>query len=870
MDNQKGSQNNLLKNMPDGFAYFQVLTDEKDKPIDYICLQVNPAFTKLTGFDKDTVLGEKLTDFYPGLEKLDIDLLGIYNQLLKTGKPVHIEIYFEYIRSWLEITVYLDKPSYVATVFKDITNRKKTEEALRDSESKHRFLAENASDVIWTTDLELNYTYISPSAERISGYSLEEILTLSPAKILTPSSFKKATELLAQELTAEQVRQADHDRAKVIEVEQICKDGSTVWVELNVSFIRDQDGNPAGLMGVTREISARKKAEEKLLAEKHEKEVIINNLSEQVTFMDPEMRVIWTNAKVKEQHDLDETDYKGQICYDLFYHQSAPCPDCPVVETLQTGKTCSGIHKSPDHKFWQVTGVPIHDQQGLLIGVMSASLDITDLVTSQQALQESYSLLRIAGKTARFGGWSLDLNTNQVSWSDQVAIIHEMPVDYSPSINEAISFYAPEWRDKINEVVNNCVEKSAPFEEELEIITAKGHRLWVRSSGEAVKDEKGNIVKIQGSFQDISEQKKIEAALRESEERLDLAMTVKNEGLWDWNLLTNETFFDNRYYTMAGYQPEEFPQHFASWTERVHPDDLPLAQQAIENYLDSKTDIFDVDFRFKKKDGQWMWINGKGMIFGRASDGKPLRMVGTHTDITERKKAEEALKLQARERAAVDTFTYSVSHDLQAPLRRIEGFSEMLLEEFPDQANDNFRDYLKRIITQISSMKALTDALRQLSKIVSHDIEKEEVNLSALTRSQLDKLKYKEPGRRLEAIVEPKLIAEGDTELLNVLLANLLDNAWKFTAGLEKALIEFGSIEQDGCTIYYLKDNGAGFDMSHADKLFIPFHKLHSEKDYPGIGIGLNLVYRIISRHGGEVWAEGKMGEGATFFFTLP
>ncbi len=736
MDNQQSSQNNLLKNMPDGFAYFQVLTTEKDKPIDYMCLQINPAFTKLTGFAKDSVLGKKITDFYPGIEKLDIDLPGIYNQLLKTEKPVHIENYFEYIKSWLEITVYLDKPGYVAIIFKDITNRKEIEE--------------------------------------------------------------------------------------------------------------------------------------KLWAEKHEKEVIINNLVEQVTLMDSQMRMIWTNAKVKERHNLDETDYKGERCYDLFHDQSAPCPDCPVVETLRTGKACSGIHKSPDHKFWQVTGIPICDQRGILIGAMSTALDITDLITSQRALQESYSLLRIAGKTARFGGWSLDLKTNQTSWSDQVAIIHDMPAGYSPSLNEAINFYAPEWRDRISEIVKNCAEKGISFEEELEIITAKEHRIWVRASGKAVQDEKGNIVKIQGSFQDINEQKKIEAALRKSEERLDLAMTVKNEGLWDWNLLTNETYFDDRYYTMAGYQPEEFPQNFTSWAKLVHSDDLPLAQQAIEAYLDGKTDIFDVDFRFKRKDGQWMWINGKGLIFARSSDGKPLRMVGTHTDITKRKKAEEALKMQARERAAVDTFTYSVSHDLQAPLRRIEGFSEMLLEEFPDHANDKIRDYLQRIITQIGSMKALTDALRQLSKIVSRDIEKEEVDLSVLTRSQLDKLKYKEPGRRIEAIVEPKLIAEGDTELLSVLMANLLDNAWKFTAGLEKALIEFGTIEQDGRTIYYLKDNGAGFDMGHADKLFIPFHKLHSEKDYSGIGIGLNLVYRIISRHGGEVWAEGKVGEGATFFFTLP
>ncbi len=232
-------------------------------------------------------------------------------------------------------------------------------------------------------------------------------------------------------------------------------------------------------------------------------------------------------------------------------------------------------------------------------------------------------------------------------------------------------------------------------------------------------------------------------------------------------------------------------------------------------------------------------------------------------------KTQEALKLQARERAAVDTFTYSVSHDLQAPLRRIEGFSEALLEECPDELSDQARDYLNRIVTQVGSMKNLTDALLQLSRVVSREIDRETVDLSALARAKLENLQYEEPERRLKLVVAPGLIAEGDLELLNLMLSKLLDNAWKFTSGVEEARIEFGRTRQDGRTIYHLKDNGVGFDMNHAEKLFTPFQKLHSEEDYPGIGIGLNLVYRIISRHGGEIWAEGEVDKGATFYFTL-
>jgi len=381
---QKDKQSDLLKNMPDGFAYFQVVTNENNNPIDFIFLQINPAFTKLTGFDEALVLGKKVAEIYPEIEKLDIDFPAIYRQLQETREPVQVESYFELFKSWFEITAYLDKLHYLAIFIKDITDRKNTEKSLRESAARYRLLAEHASDIIWTTDLDLNFTYISPSAEKISGYSIEEILSLSPDKILAPASFEKATETLLKNLAVEKAGQKDQNKTNILEVEQIRKDGSTVWVELNVSFIRDQDGNPTGILGITRDISARKQAEEKLRAEKQEKELIINNLTEQVAFLDPEMRIIWANSEVIEQHSLNSIDYEGQTCYKLYHQLNAPCPDCPVVEAIKTGEARHGIHKSPDDKYWQASAIPIKNEQEKLIGVINTALDITDLIVSKQ------------------------------------------------------------------------------------------------------------------------------------------------------------------------------------------------------------------------------------------------------------------------------------------------------------------------------------------------------------------------------------------------------------------------------------------------------------------------------------------------------
>jgi PAS domain S-box-containing protein len=274
------------------------------------------------------------------------------------------------------------------------------------------------------------------------------------------------------------------------------------------------------------------------------------------------------------------------------------------------------------------------------------------------------------------------------------------------------------------------------------------------------------------------------------------------------------------------------------------------------------------ELRLVSPDSSVFWARLDATLAEESAGENVCRVV--LSDITERKKAEEALRQQASERAAVDAFTYSVSHDLQAPLRRIEGFSEALLEECSNELSEKARDYLRRITRQIESMQIRTGALLKLSRVVSHSIENEEVNLSNLIRSHLEKLHYAEPARRVETIVAPEMIAIGDDDLLSVILENLLKNAWKFTAGVENARIECGKAEEDGRTIYFVRDNGVGFDQQYSTKLFTPFQKLHSETDYPGIGIGLNIVYRIITRHGGEIWAEGEPGQGACFFFTLP
>jgi light-regulated signal transduction histidine kinase (bacteriophytochrome) len=256
-------------------------------------------------------------------------------------------------------------------------------------------------------------------------------------------------------------------------------------------------------------------------------------------------------------------------------------------------------------------------------------------------------------------------------------------------------------------------------------------------------------------------------------------------------------------------------------------------------------------------------------------------MAELQTEVVERQQAEQraqnlnqGLKQAIVELTSVNSeleaFSYSVSHDLRAPLRSIDGFSQALLEDCYEDLGITGKDYLQRIRAATQRMGQLIDDLLNLSRVTRSDIQMETVDLSRLASHICSDLKQSQPERQVDCAIALGLLAQGDTHLLQVLLENLLHNAWKFSSGNLQAKIEFGAIAQEsGIPVYLVRDNGVGFDMVYNNKLFKPFQRLHGMHEFPGNGIGLATVQRIVRRHGGRVWAEGRIGGGATFYFTL-
>ncbi|HXB68468.1 MAG TPA: CHASE3 domain-containing protein [Candidatus Acidoferrales bacterium] len=396
-----------------------------------------------------------------------------------------------------------------------------------------------------------------------------------------------------------------------------------------------------------------------------------------------------------------------------------------------------------------------------------------------------------------------------------------------------------------------------------------------------MRDQAGKVVRWFGTSTDITAQRMTEDALRENQQRLRVAQQVARIGTFEWNLQTGVKQRTPELEAMYGLPPGGFDAGRRTWLDLVHPEDREQADRHMQEALE--TGSFEAEWRVNWPDGATHWLFGRAWVF-QGDTGKRSRMIGAVVDVTARKQAElevlringelerrvhdRTIQLEAANRE-LEAFAYSVSHDLRAPLRGIDGWSLALLEDYDSLLDEGARQYLNRVRSETQRMGHLIDGLLQLSRVSRGEMKFHRVDLTALANTIAARLRDSQPERSLEFVIEPELVASGDGRLLEIALTNLFSNAVKFTGARDQALIEFGRVEQDGEMAFYVRDNGAGFDMAHAGNLFGAFQRLHKASEFPGTGIGLATVQRVVRRHGGRVWADGCVNRGATFSFTL-
>ncbi len=377
--------------------------------------------------------------------------------------------------------------------------------------------------------------------------------------------------------------------------------------------------------------------------------------------------------------------------------------------------------------------------------------------------------------------------------------------------------------------------------------------------------------------------------LQASEERYRTLADSMPQIVWTANPDGGLDYYNQQWIDYTGMTLEQTSGW--GWQPVLHPDDLDECLRRWSRAVEMG-ESYETEYRFKRaSDGAYRWHLGRATP-ARDEDGRITKWYGTSTDIEEHKRTEQALhenqqqiqklnaelELRVVERTAelatankeLEAFSYSVSHDLRAPLRSIDGFSQALLEDYSGSIDAQGQNYLQRVRAASQRMAQLIDDMLNLSRVSRGEMRREQIDLSRMAREVLEQLQREEPERTVEIIIADNVNARGDERLLRIALENLLGNAWKFTSKQRSARIEFNVREGDaGEDVFFVRDDGAGFDMAYSDKLFGAFQRLHSVSEFEGTGIGLATVQRIIHRHGGRIRAESEVDRGATFYFTL-
>ncbi len=542
--------------------------------------------------------------------------------------------------------------------------------------------------------------------------------------------------------------------------------------------------------------------------------------------------------------------------------------DGPFVTPLSTDVHILSIRVAPEC-----------DASGQVYGGVGIVEDRTAFLEAEEQLRDTKERYVLAQRGTNEGLWDWDPNTRYLYLSSRLLSLLGLKSDTLRTTgDEWLKLIHPDDRAHYRaDVVAHLRGETDHFESEYRVADKDGKFHWVLARGLAHRNQQGRAVRIVGSIGDITARKLAEEQLK--------AERDFSRGLID-SLPAPFFLFDqrgrlvlwNRFVSeLTGLADSQLQN--AEAESLVIPEQEPVMGHRIESALVSGETTAEVMLRRSNQDPVPFLLIGRRVVL----EGKP-HIVGVGTDLTERKFAERAIKrlnteLERRvaERTSqlsaalneLESFSYSVSHDLRAPLRAIEGYSAILGSDYGDRLDDEAKELLRRVRAAVHRMGQLIDDLLTLSRVSRKELERRPVDLSLLAQGICEELRQQEPAREVRIDIAPHLQVEGDPSLMRTVLENLLGNAWKFTGRVEHPEIHFEATRHEGVDAFVIRDNGAGFDMRYRENLFRPFQRLHSDREFPGTGIGLATVARIVRRHGGEVWAEGKVGNGAALYFSI-
>ncbi|HKJ76999.1 MAG TPA: PAS domain S-box protein [Gammaproteobacteria bacterium] len=609
----------------------------------------------------------------------------------------------------------------------------------------------------------------------------------------------------------------------------------------------------------------------------------IEGMPDMVSVHDRDFRTIQVNQAFAEFFSQPDHALVGRPCYEIYRGLSEPCMHCPHRKAVDRRQSITEeVDASEAGVPLRITAIPLLDDSDDVIGSILIARDISNERETEQKYRTLFhnstdAIFVIALRDANgFGGF---LDVNQVA-IDRYGYTREEFLSLSPK-----DLAPPERRPELKGIADRQRHASDTVTFEWEHVAKDGSRIPVEIRSHQVLLH-GRPVFL-AVVRDITKRKAAEEAMAIRHEEVTSILSSVGDGVFGMDLQGRATYVNVAFEQQTGWREEEvIGKNTHQLLHHTRADGTPYPEEAcpVTRTIAAGTLERIENDVFWRKDGTSFPVDYTSAAF-RDRSGVLKGAVVVFRDITERKELEaqrlrhrEELEREVAERTAelravnqeLESFSYTVSHDLRGPLRTIDGYSQVMEEEYEDALDEEARGYLQRMRNAATRMTDLLDGLLVLSRVTRRELDNKEVDLSGLAAGIANDLSESAPERPVTWQLEPGLTACGDPSLLHVLLQNLFGNAWKFTKERAPAVIEFGRTGTERGEAFYVRDNGAGFDMRHSEGLFKPFQRLHQAGEFAGTGIGLATVQRIISRHGGQVWAESAPERGATFYFTLP
>ncbi|HOG08905.1 MAG TPA: PAS domain S-box protein [Smithella sp.] len=858
----------ILKSIP-GSLY---LIDENGRLVHW-----NKQFEILTGYDAHEIQDSFVLDWFKDRQNDLLNIKAGIDTIMTRGSASNVEANLQTKDGRLIPMLYtgvrfdIGGKHHILGVGTDITERKVAEEKLLREEKRFRSFAEQSSDIIALVDKNGTMLYENPAVEKLLGYKQEERIGQDTFLNVHPDDLEDLMRCFQILFTDKNVP------VQKTETRIRHKDGTWLTFEISGSNVVNNDVIEFITVSL-HDITERKRIQQELLESRNYAEKLLRTANALIVVLDTEGNVVSLNEAGEKITGYRAGDIAGLNWFDLI----VPKNRYPYVwEAFKKWKFSNDLPESMENPIvtksgeerlisWRNSTII---EKGRFAGILAFGMDVTERKKMEESLQtwmRRYELIVAAsGQVA----YEYTLSTGRIIWGSSIANVlgYDMG-EISGGFGQWEILLHPDDRDATIQSLEAAEKACGFWESQYRMKHRKGHYVWIRDRGFFVPDAEGKAYCQLGMLEDITSLKQAEEELKRTL-LMNKAILESVPGiLYLYNDTGHLVQWNRQFEVLTGYSGDELQgKYVMDWFGGLEPDTSNI-KKGISDVMTKGYSSAEARMITKNGDHLFMFFTGVKLTVS----GQDY-LLGIGLDISERKKAEmeivrlnESLEEKVQERTReLEAFSYSVSHDLRAPLRTIEGFSLALVEDYSDKLDNQAKDYISRIRRATEIMSELIDDMLKLSRITRTEIDKADINLSNIALTVVDELRKAHPDRPVKVTMPDSLTDYADSRLIKIVLENLLGNAWKFTGKKTDAEIEFGSTQQNGKKVYFVRDNGAGFDMEYVDKIFAPFQRLHNIEEFPGTGIGLATVRRIISRHGGTVWAESVPHQGATFYFTL-